>query len=119
MSVNAEQLKDGILTTGKISKIIFDQIEIIDGRLLKTDKKMGVNNLRHNMPILTPEAGLTKEETQIFIYAAIIDSLTQRGFKVHLTFGPPVDFITVSWTARLDEKIRDSCLKTIERACNT
>jgi hypothetical protein len=116
MSVLAEQLKDGILTSGKISKIIAEQIEIIDNRLLKIDKKMGLNTLKHNMPIITSEAGLDKEETQLYIYAAIINSLTERGFTVHLKLNQAADFIMISWTATLDKKIRESCINTIKRA---
>jgi hypothetical protein len=115
MSVLAEQLKDGILTSGKISKIIAEQIEIIDNRLLKIDKKMGLNTLKHNMPIITSEAGLDKEETQLYIYAAIINSLTERGFTVHLKLNQAADFIMISWTATLDKKIRESCINTIKR----
>jgi hypothetical protein len=119
MSVLAEQLKDGILTSGKISKIIAEQIEIIDNRLLKIDKKMGLNTLKHNMPIITSEAGLDKEETQLYIYAAIINSLTERGFNVQLKLNQSADFIIISWVASLDKKIRESCINTIKKACAT
>jgi hypothetical protein len=119
MSLTADQLKTGVLTSGKITKIINEQIEIIESKLIRYDKRMGTNTVEHDLPIIEAIAGLSKKDAQLYIYASIIHNLTERGFSVKLDIERAVKKLYISWYVSFDAEIVASCTKIINRAVHT
>lgn len=115
MSIRSDSLRSRTFIGSEISRLIAEQLSLIDDCIRRSSVDEQNHVAKHTLPTFFAECGLTREDTQIYIYAALIDSLKSRGFGVKLYFGPP-DYLKISWPAALDTKTRDACMATIQKA---
>lgn len=83
MSVTVNQLNNDHFDQ-LINTCIKEQLDIIDKKIIKLPKQLGVNSLVIDLPINFSNIPFDKTVITIIVHKKIIDSLESRGFVVKL-----------------------------------
>ena len=94
-----------------VSRIIREQLDMIDALLNGSTKVIGRNSISVSLPVVFPEIAATnKEIVKTIVYAGILKSLEDRGFDVHIEIC--CDFervvkkvkLVIEWIAQMDRE---------------
>lgn len=102
MSLTAEQLSKSGARSSDLDGIIKDQLLIIDKGLQQQEKSWGRNVYACDLITNIALPGMDKKDAQRIIYAAIVRSLQERGFRVRLLLEPEQTVIYIEWISNLD-----------------
>lgn len=101
MSVTTSQLNNNCTTIRAFSVAIKDQLDVIDSKIRGADQKFGKNVITHELPSTFMIHGTDRCTEQKIVYASIINSLQQRGFKVHIMVDEAISVLVISWVISL------------------
>jgi hypothetical protein len=85
MSVTASTLNEKGVSRFEIDEVIAEHLENIDSELTKHDQTIGRNYIIYSLPTVFSSRTVNKITMQKIVYASLIKSLTERGFKVKIT----------------------------------
>lgn len=102
MAVRAQQLSRSGARGKDLDIVVREQLQIIDDKLLRADRKWGRNVVAHNLPLAPALPGLSRADAQRVIYSAILRSLEKRGFEVKIVLEPARTTVYVAWVADLE-----------------
>lgn len=122
MAVTTKSLSKLSSKTKELESIIREHLQIIDDKLLHSDKSWGRNLITHDLPTSFVFPGLEKKDAQRMIYSNIIKSLEHRGFEVKILLEAERTILYIRWTCDQDTHeldtmnsiIRDSRIQTSE-----
>ncbi len=104
MSVTVKQINELCLRNKDLETIIKEQLQMIDDKLLHSDRSLGNNCITHSLPTTMPSVvGVDRQDAQRIVYSSIICSLEKRGFTVKLVLGESATLLYVSWKSELDQ----------------
>lgn len=104
MSVTVKQMNELCLKNKDLDTIIKEQLQIIDDKLLHSDRSIGNNCITHSLPItMTGIIGIDRQDSQRIVYSSIIYSLEKRGFTVKITLSDLSTILYVSWKSEMDK----------------
>jgi hypothetical protein len=103
MSVTAKQLNQLTANRGDFDYIIKDQLQIIDTRLLTSQKKWGNNLITHDLPQHLTAPGIKKADAQRIVYSAILRSLLQRDFQVKILLTSEMARLFIAWVKPVEK----------------
>jgi hypothetical protein len=110
MSVTVKQITDMCIKNKDLDTLIKEQLQIIDDKLIHSDRSWGNNCITHSLPTtIIGITGLDKTDAQRIIYSTIICSLKKRGFTVKIVLDDSSTILYVSWKSELN----DSSLETM------
>lgn len=96
--------------------LIQEQLRVLDEALVNAKNQLGETSLTYNLPQVPQVRGLSVGDTQRVLYASIIQSLVQRGFKnVYIEFQPKRTFLYIEWESTLDREELESINLIIRR----
>ena len=104
MSITAGQLSKVGVHKKEIESIVVEQLQIIDDKLIKSEKTFGKNKIEHNLPININISGLEKKNAQRIIYSTILRSLEKRGFNTNLILEDNKTVLIVKWKTDFSNK---------------
>jgi hypothetical protein len=102
MSITAKQLSKNVSQGKEIDTAVREHLQIIDDMLQRAGRVWGRNIVMHEMPTDFAFVGLEKRTAQLIVYTAIIKSLQDRGFQVHVLLEPDRTLYFVEWVTELD-----------------
>lgn len=115
MSVTVKQINELSLRNKDLDTMIKEQLQIIDDKLLHSDKYIGNNSIIHHLPTTMPSiVGIERMDSQRIIYSSIICSLEKRGFIVKLLLNNNYALLHISWKSEIDKVSLDT-MNTIIR----
>lgn len=104
MSVTVKQISDMCIKNKDIDTLIKEQLQIIDDKLLHSDRSWGNNCITHTLPTtIIGIPSLDRQDVQRIIYSSIICSLEKRGFTVKIVLDEASSILYISWKSELDE----------------
>jgi hypothetical protein len=116
MSITVKQISTMTLKNKDIDVIIKEQLQIIDEKIIQTDKSIGKNFILHNLPNMFPSIpNINKIDLQRIVYSSIITSLKNRGFDIKIVLDNNISIIYIEWKTELEEEslnIMNSIIKT-------
>jgi hypothetical protein len=116
MSITVKQISDLSIKNKDIDILIKEQLNMIDDKLLHSDRSWGNNCITHDLPTnLIGLPGLDKADAQRIIYTSIICSLEKRGFEVKIVLNDISSILYISWKSELDKKDIDSMNSIIKK----
>lgn len=101
MSVTVAQLKKSGIRGKELDSICREHLQIIDDKLLKSDRTWGKNMVTHDLPTNMVIANISKKDAQRIVYSTILRSLDRRGFATKIKLDPDRTTIYVSWSTSL------------------
>jgi hypothetical protein len=105
MSVTVKQINELCLRNKDLETIIKEQLQIIDDKLLHSDRSIGNNCITHSLPTTMPSVvGVDRQDAQRIVYSNIIYSLEKRGFTVKITLNNSSSILYVSWKSEIDKQ---------------
>lgn len=116
MSITVNQLNNNCATLRAFSVAIKDQIDIIDAKIRACEHKFGNNVITHDLPTTFMIHGTDRCTEQKVIYASIIGSLEQRGFKVNILIEEDKSVLVISWKISLPGSELESIHSIIKNA---
>ena len=102
MAVTAKQLSKSGARGRELDLIVREHLQIIDDRLLHSERTWGRNTLIYDLPVIFALPGLDKRDAQRIVYSAIIRSLDRRGFETRILLEPDRTALCVAWMTDLD-----------------
>jgi len=102
MSITARQLNKPYKK--ELESLVCEHLQIIDDKLIKSEKILGKNHIEHDLPINILVIGLDKKNAQRIIYATIIRSLEKRGFKTNIILEENKTTLIVKWKSEFNSK---------------
>jgi hypothetical protein len=103
MSVTVKQLNELTLKNKDIETTIKEQLNIIDDKLLRSDRAIGSNCITHTLPtFIVGISGIDRRDIQRIIYSSIMCSLEKRGFIVKICLSENSTTLYISWKSELD-----------------
>jgi hypothetical protein len=115
MSITVKQMSELALKNKDMETMIKEQLQIIDDKLLHSDRGVGHNFITHSLPTnFIGITGLDKIDAQRIIYSTIIYSLEKRGFTIKIVLDEVSSILYISWKSELDNQSIDS-MNTIIR----
>ena len=114
MSITLKHLSKLSARTKELEGVIREHLQIIDDKLLHSDKTWGRNIVTHDLPTSFIYPGLDKKDAQRMIYSSIIKNLQKRGFEVKILLETERTIIYISWTCEYDTTELDT-MNTIIR----
>ncbi len=102
MALTAEKLSKSGARGKEIDLIIREQLQMIDDRLLRAERKWGRNVVTHDLPIQFTIPGLEKKDAQRIVYSSILRSLERRKFEVCLCLEENRSTLYIAWVTDLD-----------------
>ena len=102
MAVTAKQLSKSGARGREIDLIVREQLQIIDDRLLHSERSWGRNVIMYELPLIFALPGLDKRDAQRIIYSAILRSLDKRGFETRIVLEADRTVLCVAWMTDLD-----------------
>jgi len=109
MSVTVKQINEMCLRNKDLDTIIKEQLQIIDDKLLHSDRSIGNNCITHSLPTTMPSViGIDRQDAQRIVYSTIICSLEKRGFIVKLSLNDASSILYVSWKSEIDKQSVDA-----------
>lgn len=115
MSITARQLSKSGTKGPAISKLIQDQLQVIDAQLQKSPRTWGRNCCRVDLPTTFHLPGLTKDQAQRIIYVSIIQSLEERGFTLKLKLSEKDTHLYIEWVSEISPEEVDSMNAVLKR----
>lgn len=108
MSVTVKQINELCLRNKDLDTIIKEQLQIIDDKLLHSDRSIGNNCITHSLPTTMPSViGIERQDAQRIVYSSIICSLEKRGFIVKISLNNASSILYVSWKSEIDKQSVD------------
>lgn len=105
MSVTVQQINDLCIKNKDLDTLVKEQLQIIDDKLLHSDRSLGNNCIIHGLPTMMPGIiGIDKKDAQRIIYSSIICSLEKRGFVVKIALTETSSILYVSWKSELSQE---------------
>lgn len=105
MSVTVKQITEMCIKNKDIDTLIKEQLQIIDDKLLHSDRSWGNNCITHSLPItMVGVSGLDRKDAQRIIYSSILCSLEKRGFTTKIVLDDSATTLYISWKSELDEE---------------
>jgi hypothetical protein len=115
MSVTAKQMNQLCMKNKDLETITKEQLQIIDDKLLHSERGIGNNYITHSLPIIMVGVnGIDKIDAQRIVYSAIICSLEKRGFAVKIVLDDSYSVLYVNWKSEFDQNSLDT-MNTIIR----
>lgn len=109
MSVTVKQINELCLRNKDLDTIIKEQLQIIDDKLLHSDRFIGNNCISHSLPTTMPGViGVDRRDAQRIVYSTIICSLQKRGFEVKIALNKVSTMLYISWKSELDSNSIES-----------
>ena len=102
MTITLKQLSKLSAKTKELDNVIREHLQIIDDKLLHSDKSWGRNVISHDLPVSFIYPGLDKKDAQRMIYSNIIKSLEKRGFEVKILLETERTILYIRWTCEYD-----------------
>lgn len=103
MSVTVKQINEMCLRNKDLDTIIKEQLQIIDDKLLHSDRSIGNNCITHSLPTTMPSViGVDRQDAQRIVYSSIMCSLEKRGFTVKIVLNTSSSILYVSWKSEMD-----------------
>ena len=117
MSVTVSLMNELCLKNKDLDTVIKEQLQIIDDKLLHSDRSIGNNFITHSLPITIPGViGIDRQDAQRIIYSSIICSLQKRGFNTKIILNDSNTILYVSWKSELDTQSMET-MNNIIRNC--
>lgn len=113
MSVTAKQLSQSGVRRKDIDTIVREQLQIIDDRLLRSERSWGRNVATVEVPSNFNIPGLKRQDGQRLVYSTIIRSLAGRGFDVGIQMDKDRTTLYIAWDASLNQEEIDAMNKLI------
>lgn len=105
MSVTVKQINELCLRNKDLETIIKEQLQIIDDKLLHSDRSIGNNCITHALPTTMPSVvGIERQDAQRIVYSSLICSLEKRGFIVKIALNDTSSILYVSWKSEIDQQ---------------
>jgi hypothetical protein len=105
MSVTVKQMNELCLRNKDLETIIKEQLQMIDDKLLHSDRSIGNNCITHSLPTTMPGVvGVDRQDAQRIVYSSIIYSLEKRGFVVKIVLSNSCTTLYISWKSEMDQK---------------
>lgn len=108
MSVTATQLSKSGARGKELDRMVQEQIQIIDDRLLKADRTWGRNVVEYSLPVDLSIPGLAKKDAQRILYTNILQSLEKRGFDTGIILEDNSSILLIAWMTDLESKEIDA-----------
>lgn len=103
MSVTVKQINEMCMKNKDLDTLVKEQLQIIDDKLLHSDRSLGNNCIVHGLPTTMPGIiGIDRQDAQRIVYSTIICSLEKRGFVVKIVLDDSSTLLYISWKATLD-----------------
>jgi len=102
MAVTAKQLSKSGARGRELDLIVREHLQIIDDRLLHSERSWGRNTLMYDLPVIFALPGLDKRDAQRIVYSAILRSLDKRGFETRILLEPDRTALCIAWMTDLD-----------------
>lgn len=103
MSVTVKQINEMCLKNKDLDAIIKEQLQIIDDKLLHSDRALGNNCITHSLPTTMPSIiGIDRQDSQRIVYSTIICSLEKRGFITKLVLNNVSTTLYIAWKSELN-----------------
>lgn len=102
MAVTAKRLSKSGARGRELDSIVREHLQIIDDKLLHSERSWGRNTVTHDLPINFALPGLDKRDAQRIVYSAILRSLDKRGFETRIVLEDDRTTVCVSWMTDLD-----------------
>lgn len=113
MSVTAKQLSQSGVRRKDIDTIVREQLQIVDDRLLRSERSWGRNVIPVEIPSNFNILGLKRQDGQRLVYSTIIRSLANRGFDVGIHMDKDRTTLYIAWDANLNQEEIDAMNKLI------
>lgn len=114
MSVTVKQINELCLRNKDLDTLIKEQLQMIDDKLLHSDRSIGNNCISHTLPTTMPSIiGIDRQDAQRIIYSTIICSLEKRGFTVRLYIDESTALMYISWKSEMDTDSTNTMNKII------
>lgn len=118
MSLRADSLRSLGFSSKALESVVKEQLRIIDSQLQATDKRLGWNIMKYQLPDSFPVPGIDDPaEQQRFIYSSIVVSLIDRGFTAKLWLTEPVSYVLIGYTISYSEEQVNAMNCILNRAC--
>ena len=108
MAVTTKNLSKLSSKTKELESIIREHLQIIDDKLLHSDKSWGRNLITHDLPTSFVFPGLEKKDAQRMIYSKILKSLEKRGFEVKILLETDRTILYIIWTSEYNPEELES-----------
>ena len=99
MSITTKYLSKLSAKTKELDGIVREHLQIIDDKMLHSDKSWGRNVITHDLPTSFIFPGLEKKDAQRMIYSQILKSLTKRGFETKILLETDRTILYIIWTS--------------------
>jgi len=118
MSLRADSLRSLGFSSKALEAVVKEQLRIIDNQLQASDKRLGWNIMKYQLPDSFPVPGIEDPaEQQRFIYSRIVVSLTERGFTAKLWLTDPVSYVLIGYLISYSEDQVSAMNAVLSRAC--
>lgn len=108
MSITAKKLNGNSLKNKDLDLMIKEQLQIIDDKILRSDKGIGKNFITHSLPTnVINIIGYEKADIQRVMYSSILCSLEQRGFKVRIMMEKDLTILYIEWIVEIENILLD------------
>ena len=107
MSITTKYLSKLSSKTKELQGIIREHLQIIDDKLLHSDKSWGRNVITHDLPTSFVFPGLEKKDAQRMIYSQILKSLEKRGFETKILLDNDRTILYIIWTCEYNPEELD------------
>lgn len=105
MSVTVKQINELCLKNKDLDTIIKEQLQMIDDKLLHSDRSIGNNCITHGLPTTMPSVvGVDRQDAQRIVYSSIMCSLEKRGFTVKISLNDAATILYISWKSEMDQE---------------
>jgi hypothetical protein len=104
MSVTAKRLSTSGARGRELDAIVREHLQIIDDKLLHSERTWGRNTIIHDLPVNFVLPGLQKPDAQRIVYSAILRSLDKRGFETRILLESDRTAICIAWMTDLDSQ---------------
>lgn len=105
MSVTVKQINELSLRNKDLDTIIKEQLQILDDKILHSDRAIGNNFVIHSLPTTMPNViGIDRQDAQRIVYSSIICSLEKRGFSAKMVLNSLSTTLYISWKSELDNQ---------------
>lgn len=115
MSVTVKQINDICMKNKDLETLVKEQLQIIDDKILHSDKSIGNNYITHYLPVTMPGlVGIERQDAQRIVYSSIICSLEKRGFNIKIVLNESSTILYIAWKAELNQGSLETMNKIIK-----
>ncbi len=102
MSITAEALNK-ITGSYEITRVVKEQLQLIDSKLASTEKTYGKNTMSIDLPVCFQSSPVEVSLMKTIVYSSIMQSLESRGFETKISFTDKKTILHISWNVVFDE----------------